>query len=68
MNDDEAWLLEHGYFVEVEEEPPGIYWANLVNRENPKGRVRNYGRGDSPDSAIRRARDRFDVEQIGGAP
>lgn len=65
MSDDEAWFLEQGFLVEVEEQSPGLFWAHLVNANNPKGRADKYGRGDAAESSISRARQRYEVEQIG---
>ena len=65
MNDDEVWLLEQGFRVEVEGESSKIFWAHLVQHNNPQDRAPKYGRGDSPEASIRSARRRYEVEQLG---
>jgi hypothetical protein len=59
VNADEQWLRDHGFRVEVEQEEPDLFWAHLVHRVNPEGRVTNYGRGATADQSIESARRRY---------
>ena len=55
-----ACLREHGYDVAVDEHD-GYFWANLVCSGGYI--IRGYGRGDSPEATIVRARARYETEQ-----
>jgi hypothetical protein len=52
----ETWLRDLGFGVEVEEDEDGIHWANLTSL--PSGRVvaPRYGRGETPEEAVARAK------------
>lgn len=65
MGTDEDWLLVQGFVVEVEEDEADEYWTHLVHKDNPSGRVPNYGRGPTPEDSVRSARRRYEVEQLG---
>lgn len=65
MNDDEAWFLAQGFRTEIILDGANLFWADLVNVNNPQGRAPRYGRGTTPQEAIRRARQRYETEQIG---
>lgn len=67
VSEDERWLFDHGFSVDVEQEEPGLFWAHLVNRDNADGRAPNYGRGATPDQSIKSARRRYEVEELGGS-
>ena len=56
-----AWLREHDCDVAVDEHS-GYFWATLVRRSSGSI-IRDYGRGDSPEAAIARARARYAAEQ-----
>ena len=56
-----AWFREHDYDVAVDEHG-GYFWATLVRRSSGSI-IRDYGRGDSPEAAIARARARYAAEQ-----
>jgi len=63
-DDAESSLRHHGWSV-VTEEDGGFTWATLVSAANPDFVVARYGRGDDEESAVARAWERFQVEQIG---
>jgi hypothetical protein len=57
-----AWFHSRGFGLEVAE-ADGIWWANLVPLGNPASPVQRYGRGDTPQNAALRARERYEHEQ-----
>jgi hypothetical protein len=71
MTEDEEWFLTQGFLVELEQQGTNPYWAHLVHRsnpDNPQGRAPKYGNGKTRESAIRSARQRYEVEQLGIKP
>jgi hypothetical protein len=65
MPRDEEWLLDQGFRVVVEKDEDGLYWASPVHRDNLSDNVPKYGRGDSAEASVRRARQRHEGEQLG---
>lgn len=67
MKSDEEWLLARGFPVQVEQEGPEIFWTHLVGPDKHVV-APNYGRGLTRDHSIKRARKRYEVEQLGEVP
>jgi hypothetical protein len=71
MESDEDWFLEQGFLVEIEQVGAKSFSTHLVHRDNqgsPTGRVKKYGGGKTPELSIRRARNRYEVEELGIKP
>jgi hypothetical protein len=69
MDPDEAWLLNRGFVLEVEQTEPNLFWAHLTSTDSPAVHMApKYGRGKTPDEAITRARERYEVEELGVEP
>jgi hypothetical protein len=60
--DAEEWLRDRGFGVVVEERD-GVFWAHLTRLTSNRVVAPDYGRGDSPENAIKSARSRYEVEQ-----
>ena len=65
LGDALAELRERGWDVSIEE-GDGYTWATLVAVRNPEFVVHRYGRGVDVETAVARAWQRYQVEQIGG--
>jgi hypothetical protein len=69
VNPDETWLLNRGFVLEVEQDELDHFWAHLASTDSPDRRMApKYGRGKTPDEAIARARERYEVEELGIEP
>ena len=69
MNVDETWLLNRGFVLEVEQERQDLFWVHLASMDSPNRRMApKYGGGKTPDEAIARARERYEVEDLGVEP
>ena len=56
------WFKMRGFDLAVSESD-GFWWATLMRIENPTAVIARYGRGDSPEAAAVRARERYEQEQ-----
>ena len=57
-----AWFRDRGFDLSVSREG-GTWWAKLTPVGNPAAAVTRYGRGDTPEAAAARARDRYEQER-----
>jgi hypothetical protein len=57
------WFHTRGFELEVAE-ADGVWWAKLVPLGNPTSPVEHYGRGDTPQNAALRARERYEQEEV----
>jgi hypothetical protein len=57
-----AWFRDRGFDLAVAVEN-GVWWAKLTPVGNPAGAMTRYGRGDTPEAAAQRARERYGQEQ-----
>ena len=64
LRDVDAWFAERGFGLILTQEGE-TYWAHLFPKESLIVSVPKYGRGESPEGAALRARDRYAVEQEG---
>ena len=62
MEEVSTWFKERGFDVAVTE-ADGVWWATLTSTNNPTAVIARYGRGDSPEAAAVRARERYEQEQ-----
>ena len=60
-----AFFEALGYLVECRRDADGVHWASLRSIENDEFVVQKYGRGDTAEAALERARQRWLTEQIG---
>jgi hypothetical protein len=63
--DPTTWFHQLGYTLDVTRDDAGVFWASLTAIANPDFVVLRYGRGVTIDEASERARQRWQVEQIG---
>lgn len=57
-----TWFRSRGFELVVSEEG-AEWWATLTPIMNPSAAIVHYGRGDAPEAAALRARERFEQEQ-----
>jgi hypothetical protein len=65
VTEDEQWLLDQGFGVEVEQAEPDLSWTHLVNQDSLRRVTPDYGRGSTADESIASARRRYEIEQLG---
>lgn len=56
------WFQDRGFDLSVAKDGE-TWWAALTPIGNPPEAVTRYGRGDTPDAATARARERYEQEQ-----
>lgn len=57
-----AWFRGSGFELAVALDE-GVWWASLTPVANPAAAMARYGRGDTPEAAALRARERYEQEQ-----
>ena len=65
VKSDKQWFLDRSFRVEVARTSLLRYWVTLVHKDNPSGRVERYACGMTSWGAVRSAKRRFEVEQVG---
>jgi hypothetical protein len=57
-----SWFRSRGFELAVSKEGAD-WWASLTPMASPAAPIARYGRGDTPEAAVLRARERYDQEQ-----
>jgi len=57
-----AWFRSCGFELAVSEEGAD-WWASLTPIASPSAPIARYGRGNTPEAAAMRARERYEQEQ-----
>src|SRR5207248_3232865 len=58
------WFLGHEWLAEVTEDENGVFWVDLIAHASDE-RVTHYGSGPTAADALRRARERYEAEELG---
>jgi hypothetical protein len=61
----EAWFRDRGFRVKTQREGADLYWADLLSDTSDIPLAPKYGRGVNSADAVKSARSRFEVEELG---
>jgi len=65
VTDDEQWFLDRGFGVQTEHVERDMFRTHLVDNESRQQIFSDFGRGTTCKEAVARARQRYEIEQLG---